>query len=516
MKLYRRNLLPAIFVVGLLSPFAALSQGDLTPPGPPAPSMKTLAQVEPRIPISSLPFAITNPGSYYLTANLTGAVSGIAVQADFVSIDLAGFALMGSGFGSQTGVVVVASVSPRQSLAIYNGTVAGWGGVGIDAGHAIDTQFHHVRVSNNGSHGLIAGFTALVKDCIATGNAGDGIQLTTAGAAIGNNCSANLGAGLHVVGTSNRIEANHAALNSGGGFKVDSSQNLLIKNSAVGNGTDYSIAAGNDYGQILGGLGAGFTNSNPWANFGSVAPSCTDGIKNGTETDVDCGGGTCLPCAAGKMCAVGTDCQSGICQAGKCQPSCTDGIKDGNETDVDCGGATCPKCSNGKGCLVASDCVSGICSGGICQAPSCTDGVKDGTETDVDCGGGTCLPCAAGQMCAVGTDCQSGICQAGKCQPAAASCTDGIKNGNETDVDCGGGTCPKCATGKGCLAGADCVSGICSAGICQAPTCNDGVKNGTETDVDCGGGTCLPCATGKQCLVATDCQSNVCLGGICQ
>ena len=33
----------------------------------------------------------------------------------------------------------------------------------------------------------------------------------------------------------------------------------------------------------------------------------------------------------------------------------------------------------------------------------------------------------------------------------------------------------------------DCQSGVCTGGICQAPTCNDGVRNGSETDVDCGG-----------------------------
>src|SRR5437667_49820 len=45
----------------------AFGQGSLTPPGPPAPSMKSLAQIEPRTPISSLPFTINAAGSYYLT-----------------------------------------------------------------------------------------------------------------------------------------------------------------------------------------------------------------------------------------------------------------------------------------------------------------------------------------------------------------------------------------------------------------------------------------------------------------
>jgi len=80
-------------------------------------------------------------------------------------------------------------------------------------------------------------------------------------------------------------------------------------------------------------------------------PSCTDGIQNGNETGIDCGG-SCTPCAV--------------------QPTCTDGIQNGNETGVDCGGSCTP-------CVVQ---------------PTCTDGIKNGTETGVDCGG-SCTPCAS-------------------------------------------------------------------------------------------------------------------------
>ena len=98
----------------------------------------------------------------------------------------------------------------------------------------------------------------------------------------------------------------------------------------------------------------------------------------------------------------------------------------------------------------------------------------------------------------------------------APTCTDAIKNGTETDVDCGGGLCPACVPGKMCLAGSDCTSQVCMAGMCQAPSCTDMVKNGNETDVDCGGGTCPKCAMSKMCGSNSDCQSNVCSGGVCQ
>ena len=52
---------------------------------------------------------------------------------------------------------------------------------------------------------------------------------------------------------------------------------------------------------------------------------------------------------------------------------------------------------------------------------------------------------------------------------SASSCTDGIQNGDETGIDCGG-SCNPC------------------------PTCNDGVQNQGETGIDCGG-PCAPCQT---------------------
>ena len=124
---------------------------------------------------------------------------------------------------------------------------------------------------------------------------------------------------------------------------------------------------------------------------GPVPATCTDSLKTPTETDVDCGG-VCSKCKDGKGCAVGTDCNSGVCKdtgAGlKCQlPNNKDGVKNGNETGIDCGGMSNPKCANGQDCTTHVDCTSDYCKGGKCTATSPTDGVQNGSETDVDCGG---------------------------------------------------------------------------------------------------------------------------------
>jgi hypothetical protein len=55
-------------------------------------------------------------------------------------------------------------------------------------------------------------------------------------------------------------------------------------------------------------------------------PTCNDGVKNQTETDVDCGGICGATCAAGKFCLVAGDCQTASCAGGVCEAQAT-GLK---------------------------------------------------------------------------------------------------------------------------------------------------------------------------------------------
>lgn len=206
-------------------------------------------------------------------------------------------------------------------------------------------------------------------------------------------------------------------------------------------------------------------------------------------------------CGAGKICNdVGgcveclddDDCSTDgslVCDADQCVPNtCKDGAKGQSETDIDCGGGLCSPCTDGLACEEPADCQSGVCMGSACQAPSCTDGVKNGTESDVDCGSACPTRCADGGVCAVADDCVNGVCGPGTPPTClAATCVDGVKNGDELDVDCGG-VCPPgtCDDGEVCTDPQQCQSAVC-AGTCTAPTCTDGVKNGTEEGPDCGG-----------------------------
>ena len=154
--------------------------------------------------------------------------------------------------------------------------------------------------------------------------------------------------------------------------------------------------------------------------------------------------------------------------------------------------------------------------------PTCTDGIQNGTETGIDCGGGTCPKCGVGMSCRTDADCPPGQACAGfTCRPIPPTCTDGIQNGNETGVDCGGGTCPKCGVGESCRTDADCPPGHACAGFtCRtipASSCTDGIQNGNETGVDCGGGTCPKCGVGESCRTDADCPPrSSCAGFTCR
>jgi len=46
-------------------------------------------------------------------------------------------------------------------------------------------------------------------------------------------------------------------------------------------------------------------------------------------------------------------------------------------------------------------------------------------------------------------------------------------------------------------------------------TCEDGIENGDETDIDCGGEDCEGCEIGQKCYDNEDCKSKSCKNGIC-
>lgn len=236
---------------------------------------------------------------------------------------------------------------------------------------------------------------------------------------------------------------------------------------------------------------------------------CSTHAKDDDESDVDCGG-SCVPCAPGKACGDASDCTSLVCDASVCKaPTCFDLVRNGTESGPDCGGTCMNGCAPGVPCDDPSDCAAGAtCIDLVCTSATCADQTKNGLETDVDCGGGACPKCADTEECLIGGDCVSLICTAFTCE--TATCSDNLKNGLETGVDCGGASgCSTCPTNAPCMVGTDCASGVCGANLkCAAATCPDGVMNGTETGLDCGGGCATKCGAGAACVSDLDCVAG--------
>jgi len=327
MKRTTPSSIPFAFAFCLL-PCALFAQGSLTPPGAPAPTMKTLNQVEPRTPISSAPFTISAPGSYYLTTNLVGIAdnSGIVIAASDVTLDLAGFALIGVE-RSASGVHVTGM---RTNLAIANGAIRAWGEHGVSAQTATGARVFNVSSSHNGGRGISVGDAAIVKDCSARHNAdrgisagvnsvvsgcvafqnGDGIWANVGstitgcsarenggagisagtgctisgctthyngtGIYLNNNCHVlhnnvyDNGQGIEVMLDNNRIDGNNITSCTWVGIVVHGQGNIIVRNTARGNNPNYSfINTTNTVGQILDFSSAGgmITNASAWANF---------------------------------------------------------------------------------------------------------------------------------------------------------------------------------------------------------------------------------------------------------
>ena len=127
----------------------------LDPPGPPA---STLPQVEPRIPISIVPFTINSSGSYFMTKNLTNnSGDGIIVLADDVTIDLNGFTLAGVP-GAYSGISEGGTPTPRKHWTIRNGTIRGFPFSGIYSPSVADATFEDLATSDGqGTPALRAG-----------------------------------------------------------------------------------------------------------------------------------------------------------------------------------------------------------------------------------------------------------------------------------------------------------------------------------------------------------------------
>ena len=186
------------------------------------------------------------------------------------------------------------------------------------------------------------------------------------------------------------------------------------------------------------------------------ATTCGDGIVAGAEQCDDKNKTPLDGCSATCTLEAGWTCTG---TPSKCATTCGDGIVAGAEKCDDKNKVDGDGCSSA--CTVEK---SWVCTG----APSVCKGCTDSTKGKVDVGCTATLP-ACNMLTTPGTcvqctesaDCLSGVCDTKTFTCTQASCTDKVKNGQETDVDCGGPVCPKCDNGKLCGKNTHCKSGKC-------------------------------------------------------
>jgi hypothetical protein len=176
-------------------------------------------------------------------------------------------------------------------------------------------------------------------------------------------------------------------------------------------------------------------------------------------------------------------------------------------------------CPLSGGCLTNKDCQSNGCVGNTCAQPSCTDQVKDGLETGVDCGGPACPACGAGQGCVTSTDCAAPITCGGGGASGVCGCIANPKTTTCAGLNCGvvvdncGAqiSCGSCAAPYTCGSGSPSVPHVCGCplpGGCMLNTIF-GKRYGSINDDDAGGIT----VSGSSVIIGGSFISSIDLGG---
>lgn len=342
----------AVFFAGSLAAFLATA-GPLNPPaGPVTSSYKTLTEVEPRTAINSTntpggageTFLITQPGSYYLTGNITMSAgkTAIGVNASDVTIDMNGYTIIGQASGG----LGIAGYGGAGRIVVRGGSFRAGPLLAISIGAESLVENVQVSQSTTGVDAISVGDRSVVRNC----------RVSTAGAAVlaGNQCfvteltTQNVVTGVYALGKTDVVVEDCSLVATTSGTGVYGGLRATLRRCEL-QGFTIGVAAG-DY-TLLDGVR--ITNSTVGINGGkftslrnvSVLTTTSGGIQVGDFSALD---RVEVRNSADTAINMGNDCTltqctvSGVVAAGV--------IAGSRNTFVDC---TSSKNTGGTGFLVA-------------------------------------------------------------------------------------------------------------------------------------------------------------------
>jgi len=230
------------------------------------------------------PVTISQSGSYRLSGNLIvpdANTTAILITADFVTLDMNGFSIMGpgtctgtfpttptkcsstgTGIGVQAGSVNEEVPGPK-ATKVFNGAVRGMGSTGLFL-LGDGSYIEKVTADSNAGFGFLvngsvvqstanlngqAGITAItVRDCVASSNGREGVDIDNDG--VGSNISAffNGGSGIRVFNGS--VTNSTASQNIAFGFDLVC-PSAIVNNTIVANKQGAIVQDGNTGCQII-------------------------------------------------------------------------------------------------------------------------------------------------------------------------------------------------------------------------------------------------------------------------
>lgn len=324
----RGRLVLTVAACGLCAGATAVAGPLVPPPGPIGPTMKTLTEVEPRIAVNAVNtpgdsgacYIISQPGSYYLTENITcNKYLGIRIVAADVTLDLNGFRVMGVAGVSEWGITVDDESGGVRNVTVRNGTVTGafsQGGVTLNAQAS---RVEKITVRDVPDYGIstswastitgctvekctigIAATRSIVSDCLVSECSNSGMSVVRTHVrgcsvqrcgnhgivaqvdAVVENChlldnGTGSGAGIYVLNSGTRLEGNTIAGSYNGIYLASgSADNLVMRNTVrkgggiagiVAQGQTPNVFPNNHVAQVIADPASPFAATNPMANI---------------------------------------------------------------------------------------------------------------------------------------------------------------------------------------------------------------------------------------------------------